>query len=135
MRTHAMKTRYALGAMLLALLLAIGASLAGAQGSAPTATLIASQPSFVAGTPATLKGMGFAPGEIVALEITHVRGTPVAGDQHGISTVAGAEGSFTATWRVCAADCVGELLRIKATGRTSGKVGRAMFMDLPATPA
>jgi len=133
-----------------------GVQPATAQGSAPTAGMIPGQPSYAAGAPAMFKGLDFTPGETVTFQITHVRGTPVtnrsaraasatgANPVRGMSApgmdhtptaiVADPSGGFMATWMVCATDCVGELLQIEATGQTSGKIARAVFLDLPARP-
>ena len=113
----------------------LGVRVATAQVSAPTAGLIPSQSSFAAGAPATFKGRGFAPGEIVRFQVSHVRGTSETDFDHTpMAVVADPSGAFVATWLVCTTDCVGELLSINATGQTSGKIGRAMFMDLSAPP-
>src|SRR5258705_510604 len=120
--------------------------------------MIPGQPTYAAGAPAMFKGLDFTPGETVTFQITHVRGTPVTnrstraasatGANHPVkgmsasgmdhtptAIVADPSGAFMATWLVCTDDCVGELLQIEATGQTSGKIARAVFMDLPARPA
>jgi uncharacterized repeat protein (TIGR03803 family) len=149
-------TRSALRMILLGLLLCVGATLAMAQGPAPTAGMIPGQPSYAAGAPAMFKGLDFIPGETVTFHITHVRGTPVTNrsaraasstganpvrgmsapdmDHTPASIVADPSGAFMATWMVCTTCCVGELLQIEATGQTSGKIARAVFLDLPARP-
>ena len=113
-----------------------GVQPATAQVSAPTAGLISSQPSFMAGTPATFSGLGFSPGEPVTFRVTRFDDVPVTGGNHTpASVVADPNGAFAAIWPACATDCAGKLLRIEAIGQTSGKVAHAMFMDLPAPTA
>lgn len=113
----------------------LGVRLAAAQDSAPTARLVPDRPSFEAGRLATFVGQGFEPGETVTFQVTRVHGTPVTGTHHTpLAVVADPSGAFPAIWQVCDTDCVGELLRIEAAGQTSGRIGRAMFMDLPALP-
>ena len=114
----------------------LGVQPAAAQGPPPTAGLVSGRPSFVAGTPATFTGRDFSPGETVTFQITHFDGSPVTAGNHTPATVvADPNGAFAAVWPVCATDCVGQMLRIEATGQTSGKVARVMFMDLPVPPA
>jgi uncharacterized repeat protein (TIGR03803 family) len=155
MRMHATKTRSAACAMLLGLLLTLGAQVATAQGSVPTAAVIPTHPSFAAGAPAMFKGRDFTPGETVTFQITHVRGTPVTNqavrgtsvtrtnhpvqgmsipgmDHTPAAVTTDRNGAFLATWQVCSTDCVGELLQIEATGQASGMIARAVFMDLSA---
>ena len=129
---------------------------ATAQVAAPTAGLVSGQPSYAAGAPAMFKGLDFTPGETVTFQITHVGGTPTSNRSAPAASATGANpvrgmsapgmdhtpaaivtdpsGGFMATWMVCTTDCVGELLQIEATGQTSGKIARAIFMDLPAPP-
>jgi uncharacterized repeat protein (TIGR03803 family) len=107
-----------------------------AQSSAPTASLASSQPAVPAGSPATFAGRNFAPGETVTFRVTHARGTATVGTNHTpAQVVADPGGAFTAAWLVCSNDCVGEMLAVEATGQTSGRIGRAALLDLPAPPA
>src|SRR5580765_8346736 len=118
------------------LLLALLVQASMAQVSAQTAILAPGRAAAPAGSQTTFSGRNFTPGETVTFSVTHLRGTPTAGTNHTpAQVVADPGGAFTATWLVCSADCVGEMLKVEATGQTSGRVGRAVFLDMPAPPA
>jgi uncharacterized repeat protein (TIGR03803 family) len=82
------------------------------------------------------KGRDFTPGETVTFQVSHVHSAPDQGPHHTpMVVVADPSGAFVATWLVCGAQCcAGKPLQIEATGQTSGKIARAIFMDMPAPP-
>jgi WD40 repeat protein len=122
--------------LLAGLPLALIAHLSLAQAAAPGAILLSGQSAVPAGTQATFTGRNFEPGETVTFCVTHLRGTATVGTNHTpAQVIADPAGSFTATWLVCSNDCAGEMLQVEGTGQTSGLVGRAVFLDLPAPPA
>jgi len=74
-------------------------------------TLSSGASTYAPGTTATLTGTGFTPNENVVLQVLRDDAAPVSGPEHDSWTVmADNNGDFTATWTVCADDCVNSML-------------------------
>ena len=108
-------------------------SLNSKQSPAPTQprpTLWTDKVDYQPGTTAVISGAGFMAGETVTLLVLHADGTSDSGAEHQEwTTVASASGRIQTTWHVCEDDCVGSVLRAKATGRTSGLIAAVRFTD------
>lgn len=79
---------------------------------------------------ATITGRGFAPNEVVKLQVVHVNGL-VDGNGHDPFYAASDEaGNVTAPWYVDPDDSAGSYLRVTGVGQTSGVGGSATFWDL-----
>jgi len=81
------------------------------------------------GETAVLAGHGFAPGEVVQVQVTHANGL-VDGNGHDPFYVSANEtGDFTTTWFVNPDDSLGSKFNATATGVASAVVGSTSFWD------
>ncbi len=81
------------------------------------------------GSTAHIAGAGFAPNEMVQLQVINVTNPGDTGEEHAPWTVAAdAGGNFTATWFVTF-DELDMTLHLTATGQTSGLVAETTFTD------
>ena len=99
-------------------------SLAGA------AILSTDQPEYAPGDSVIIYGSGFWSGETVTVQVTHDDGTPPGGLGHDPwNVVADAGGDFETYWIVPSDDNVDEVLRVTATGQSSGDQATTTFLD------
>lgn len=61
-------------------------------------TLRSDQPDYDAGAVVTLAAAGFAPGEVVTLDVVHADGIPATGANHVSWTVTADDGGGLVTW-------------------------------------
>jgi hypothetical protein len=102
---------------------------------AQTATVTNDKPDYAPRSTAVFTGSGFQPNEDVVLKVKNLFracNTVTADSSYLPWTVtADANGDFITNWIVC--DCVGDSLRLKATGQNSGLIAYAYFSDAIAT--
>jgi uncharacterized protein len=84
------------------------------------------------GETAVVTGYGFAPDELVTLQVTHVNGQIDGNGHDPFYTAADAEGNVTATWYVDPDDSLGSKFLLTGTGQASGVEGSATFWDAGA---
>ncbi len=77
-----------------------------------------------------ITGSGFSGGESVTVQVTHVDTLVTGGVGHNPWTVKANGGAFTTYWVVPYDDNGGESLKVTATGKISGRVAFAYFMDV-----
>ena len=97
------------------------------QGNGHDPALKTGKTSYVAGETITVRGSGFAPYENVTLQVLHTDGgaEPSMGHESW-STAAGADGAFTAAWKIQAEDPAGREFLFVASG-SSGSKAQAAF--------
>ncbi|WP_216823559.1 YDG domain-containing protein, partial [Niastella vici] len=114
-----------IGSFLIVVLLLLTGSFAYAQ------TVTSDKSDYAPLSNAVFTGSGFAPNETVVLKVKNLNKpcNTVASDSSYFpwSVVADANGDFVTNWTVC--NCVGDSLRLKATGQTSGYIAYAYFTD------
>ncbi|MCW3090064.1 MAG: C-terminal target protein, partial [Ferruginibacter sp.] len=95
------------------------------------ATVTTDKPDYAPRSNAVFTGSGFQPGEDVVLKVKNLfrACNTVTSDSSYLpwTVTADANGGFVANWIVC--DCLGDSLRLKATGQTSGLIAYALFSD------
>ncbi|HSC53241.1 MAG TPA: T9SS type A sorting domain-containing protein [Phnomibacter sp.] len=95
------------------------------------ATVTSDKPDYAPRSNAVFTGSGFLPGEQVQLKVKNLfrACNTVSSDSSYLpwTVTADASGGFVTNWTVC--DCVGDSLRLKATGQTSGLIAYAYFTD------
>src|SRR5262245_44631014 len=113
-----------LGLMVAGLLIwsAFGAGVAGGR-----PTLRIDDDGQVAGAPIVLRGSGFGAGENVILAVTHAVGGAEIGMGHEPWTIIAADGTFTATWSISAADAGSDRFMVRAVGGLSGATNPVGF--------
>jgi hypothetical protein len=96
-----------------------------------TATVTSDKPDYAPRSTAVFTGRGFLPNENVVLKVKNLNSpcnTVTADSSYLPWTVqADGNGSFVTNWTVC--DCVGDSLRLRATGQISGLIAYAYFTD------
>ena len=98
-----------------ALLPAQGQTTEGAGAGGPS--VASDKPVYQAGDTAHFVGIGFAPGEVITLQVRHADGTGEGGAGHEVWMVtADADGQFSATWNVSHDDSTGDSLLLTADG-------------------
>ncbi|HWO57414.1 MAG TPA: T9SS type A sorting domain-containing protein [bacterium] len=98
--------------------------------AASAAIVTTDRPEYAPGETARIRGAGFAPAEVVTLQVTHLDGTPASGEGHGPWDVpTNGSGGFLADWTVPYDDNVNEELLISATGQTSGIAASVTILD------
>ena len=81
------------------------------------------------GETAIISGRGFAPNEVVTLQVTHADGHTDGSGHEPFYAGSDEAGNVTATWFVDPDDSLGSKFLVTATGRASGVAGRASFWD------
>jgi hypothetical protein len=98
------------------------------------ATVTSDKDDYAPLSNAVFTGAGFAPFEQVVLKVKNLTqpcNTVSADSSYYPWTVtADGNGAFVTNWTVC--DCIGDSLRLKATGQTSGLAAYAYFTDAPS---
>ena len=93
-------------------------------------SVITDRQDYLPGETAFIQGSGFAAGEVVELDVSHTDETPDDGEGHNVwAVVADARGAFQTTWTVCTDDCLGEVLKLSATGQDSEREDAHFFAD------
>ena len=88
---------------------------------AQTVTVTTDKPDYPPGDSVIINGYGFAGGESVEVQVTHDDGTPTGGLGHDPWYVtADGSGDFETYWIIPLDDHIDEVLRVTATGQTSG---------------
>jgi hypothetical protein len=94
-------------------------------------TVISDKDDYAPRSNAVFTGTGFLPGEDVILKVKNLSrpcNTVTADSSYLPWTVkADGSGNFVTNWTVC--DCVGDSLRLKVAGQTSGYIAYAYFTD------
>src|SRR5262245_66482269 len=86
------------------------------------------EPGQVAGQQVLIIGTGFAPNEVVDLDVVHADGTAEPGMGHApFSVVAGSDGAFVTPWVIHPEDAQGDQFQVSARGNTTGTVTAASF--------
>src|SRR5262245_35244192 len=86
------------------------------------------EPGQVAGQQVLIIGLGFAPNEVVDLDVVHADGTAESGMGHApFSVVAGSDGAFVTPWVIRPEDAQGDQFQVTARGGTTGAVTVASF--------
>ncbi len=84
---------------------------------------------YMPGETASIAGDGFAPGEVVEVQVQHLTG-PTGGNGHAPFYVnANAEGGVAATWFVDPDDSLGSTFVLSGKGSVSGAVAEWVFTD------
>ncbi|HEU5056223.1 MAG TPA: hypothetical protein VFU21_06850, partial [Kofleriaceae bacterium] len=96
---------------------------------APSASLDIERGGHPAGSPIAIHGSGFAAGEPVSFEVTHLGGGAEPGMGHEPWTLAAdAVGALSTTWSIALADAAGADFVVTATGEESGATATAEFV-------
>ncbi len=99
-------------------------------GLAFAAQVSTDRPDYPPGDTVWITGSGFSGGESVTVQVTHVDTLIRGGVGHDPWTVKANGGAFTTYWVVPLDDNGGESLKVTATGKSSGRVAFAYFMDV-----
>src|SRR5436190_12587827 len=95
-----------IGSFLAAALPSIGQELPDPPPPPETTFVITDKSDYLPGSTANITGLGFQPGETVALQVLHADGRPSDGEDHEPwPVVADESGAFQSTWHVCEDDC------------------------------
>ena len=81
------------------------------------------------GETVTISGRGFAPNEVVTLQVTHANGQTDGNGHEPFYAGSDEAGNVTAMWFVDPDDSIGSKFLVTATGQASGVAGRASFWD------
>ncbi len=81
---------------------------------------------------ATITGRGFAPNEVVKLQVTHVNGLADGNGHEPFYAASDEAGNLSARWYVDPDDSLGSKLLLSGVGQTSAVGGKATFWDAGA---
>jgi predicted extracellular nuclease len=93
------------------------------------ATIAPDKGDYQPGETAIISGRGFAPNEVVTLQVTHANGHTDGSGHDPFYAGSDEAGNVTATWFVDPDDSLGSKFLVTATGQASGVAGRASFWD------
>jgi len=97
-----------------------------------SATLVTDKADYDPGSTAKITGSGFAAGETVTLQVTHVAGTAGSNadaQNQPWQTTADENGNVSAAWAVTDPDCIDSSYLLTAQGSTSGEGTETNFTD------